>query len=77
MRGAVTPQPQYAFMAWCSVKKAQGQLNPRLTLPYLTLHNSDMNRESVSRLFSMCSLSVYYEHGYNSTQKLHRVRILA
>jgi hypothetical protein len=25
MRGAVPPLPQYAFMAWCSVK-AQGQL---------------------------------------------------
>jgi hypothetical protein len=25
MRGAVHPLPQYAFMAWCSVK-AQGQL---------------------------------------------------
>jgi hypothetical protein len=25
MRGAMTPLPQYAFMAWCSVK-AQGQL---------------------------------------------------
>jgi hypothetical protein len=26
MRGAVLPLPQYAFMAWCLVKKAQGQL---------------------------------------------------
>jgi hypothetical protein len=26
MRGAIPPLPQYAFMAWCSVKKAQGQL---------------------------------------------------
>jgi hypothetical protein len=26
MSGAVPPLPQYAFMAWCSVKKAQGQL---------------------------------------------------
>jgi len=25
MRGAIPPLPQYAFMAWCSVK-AQGQL---------------------------------------------------
>jgi hypothetical protein len=25
MRGAITPLPQYAFMAWCSVT-AQGQL---------------------------------------------------
>jgi hypothetical protein len=25
MRGAILPLPQYAFMAWCSVK-AQGQL---------------------------------------------------
>jgi hypothetical protein len=26
MRGAVLPLLQYAFMAWCSVKEAQGQL---------------------------------------------------
>jgi len=26
MRGFIPPVPQYAFMAWCSVKKAQGQL---------------------------------------------------
>jgi hypothetical protein len=24
MSGAIPPLPQYAFMAWCSVKKAQG-----------------------------------------------------
>jgi hypothetical protein len=36
MSGAVPPLPQYAFMAWCSVK-AQGQLYIYLTLPYLTL----------------------------------------
>jgi hypothetical protein len=28
MHGAIHPLPQYAFMAWCSVKKtAQGQLS--------------------------------------------------
>jgi hypothetical protein len=26
MRGAILPLPQYASMAWCSVKKTQGQL---------------------------------------------------
>jgi hypothetical protein len=26
MSGAVPPLPQYAFMGWCSAKKAQGQL---------------------------------------------------
>jgi hypothetical protein len=31
MSGAISPLPQYAFMAWCSVK-AQGQL---YLLPYL------------------------------------------
>jgi hypothetical protein len=24
MRGAIHPLPQYAFMAWCSVKKSTG-----------------------------------------------------
>jgi hypothetical protein len=27
MRGAIPPLSQYAFMVWCSVKKAQGQLH--------------------------------------------------
>jgi hypothetical protein len=26
MHGAIPPLPQYAFMVWCSVKKAQGLL---------------------------------------------------
>jgi len=26
MSGAMPPFPQYAFMAWCLFKKAQGQL---------------------------------------------------
>jgi hypothetical protein len=33
MREAMPPLPQYASMAWCSVKKAQGQL----VLLYITL----------------------------------------
>jgi hypothetical protein len=45
MRGAIPPLPQYALMAWCSVKKAQGQLyiltygglqTPPLFLPLLS-----------------------------------------
>jgi hypothetical protein len=35
MSGAIPPLPQYAFMAWCSVKKeAQGQLYLYLYLLY-------------------------------------------
>jgi hypothetical protein len=30
--GAIPPLPQYAFMAWCLVKKAQGQLYLYLSL---------------------------------------------
>jgi len=39
MGGAVPPLPQYAFMAWCSVKKAQGQLYLYL-YPYLIKYNN-------------------------------------
>jgi hypothetical protein len=35
MRGTTPPLPEHALMAWCSVKKEQGQLY--FTLPYLTL----------------------------------------
>jgi len=34
MRGATPPLPQYAFMAWCSVKKKHRD-NFSFTLPYL------------------------------------------
>jgi hypothetical protein len=32
MSGAIPPLSQYAFVAWCSVKKAQGQLHLYLYL---------------------------------------------
>jgi hypothetical protein len=32
MRGAIPPLPQYAFMAWCSVKKGTGRTLP---LPFI------------------------------------------
>jgi hypothetical protein len=35
MRGTTPPLCQYAFMAWCSIKKSAGRLY--LTLPYLTV----------------------------------------
>jgi hypothetical protein len=37
MRGAIHPLPQYAFMAWCSVK-AQGQLH---LLPFLKVKQTE------------------------------------
>jgi hypothetical protein len=36
MRGAIPPLPLYAFMAWCLVKKKQGQLYLYLFLKALT-----------------------------------------
>jgi len=32
MRGAIPPLPQYAFMAWCSVKKHRGNFTFTFTL---------------------------------------------
>jgi hypothetical protein len=47
MRGAILPLPQYAFMAWCSVKNtAQEQLNLYLTLPRATPSNDKAVAES-------------------------------
>jgi len=42
MSGDLPPLPQYAPIAWCSVKKAQGQLYllPFLTTSFLTAKNS-------------------------------------
>jgi hypothetical protein len=45
MSGAIHPLPQYAFMAWCSVKKAQGQLYLYLLYKRLTeiIEHNDIN----------------------------------
>jgi hypothetical protein len=42
MSGAIHPLPQYAFMAWCLVKKVQGQL-------YLSEGGSDRRLEETAR----------------------------
>jgi hypothetical protein len=39
MSGAIPPLPQYAFMKWCSVKKAEGQLYLYLHLPGATIND--------------------------------------
>jgi hypothetical protein len=36
MRGAISPLPLYAFMAWCSVKKSTGTTSP---LPFTIAHH--------------------------------------
>jgi hypothetical protein len=47
MRGAIPPLPQYVFMAWCSVKEAQGQLYFYLTgIITVIFWNSSMGSES-------------------------------
>jgi hypothetical protein len=51
MSGAIPPLPQYAFMAWCSVK-TQGQLDLFLlfalqTQGYLTPHSEEKMAASV------------------------------
>jgi hypothetical protein len=54
MSGAITPLPQYAFMAWCLVK-AQGQLY-LLPLPVMVMdykHSSSRNIFTVIKLRKM------------------------
>jgi hypothetical protein len=41
MRGAIPPLPQYASMAWCSVKKKSAGTN--LRLPFVALHHRVQN----------------------------------
>jgi hypothetical protein len=52
MSGAIHPPPQYAFMAWCSVKP-QGQL-----YLYLYLGSGKFRIEFV-RVFTAESLQIY------------------
>jgi len=59
MRGVIPPLPQYAFMAWCSVK-AQGQLylSPlrHLTLKTTNLAIETSNAEACFHLSQIISL---------------------
>jgi hypothetical protein len=47
MRGAIAPFSQYAFMAWCSVKTAQGQPYLYLYLCLLYLKERDLLEDLV------------------------------
>jgi len=42
MGGVIPPPPQYAFMAWCSVK-AQGQLPLPADMCTMTYYNTQYN----------------------------------
>jgi hypothetical protein len=56
MRGAVSPLPQHAFMAWCSVKKTQAQLYLYL---YTVINPCKISRgiqKSSVNVSKMCSL---------------------
>jgi hypothetical protein len=44
MREAIPPLSQYAYMAWCSLKKAQGQL-------YLYTYNSSDIHFEIARQY--------------------------
>jgi len=49
MRGAITPFPQYAFLAWCSVKN--GARNVVYGLVYMYWYSREGNRKEVRGWF--------------------------
>jgi len=54
MRGSINPFPQYAFMAWCSVKKkTRGQLYLYLLLSPLHDYNSQVPLANTSCRYSL------------------------
>jgi hypothetical protein len=56
MSGAIPPLPQYAFMAWCSVKKeAQGQL---YFLPLISGMYTDWHKASMGEKRNACNILV-------------------
>jgi hypothetical protein len=56
MPGAIPPFPQSAFMVWCLVKKAQGQLHLTLSHPtrikfkVMSWHSSVESEENPSKI---------------------------
>jgi hypothetical protein len=51
MGGAIPPLPQYSFMAWCTVKKAQGQFYLFIFSPAHIIHTVLNVRLSVNDEF--------------------------
>jgi hypothetical protein len=54
MGGAVIPLPQYAFMAWCSVRGSTGTTLPLWQKP-IQMHEEGANFSSVVRLVKRTS----------------------
>jgi hypothetical protein len=50
MRGAIPLIPQYAFMAWSSVKKVQGQIYLYFTFNIILVKSHNLNAEDDIRL---------------------------
>jgi hypothetical protein len=69
MRGAIHPLPQYAFMAWCSVKNSTGttliygisRFLVFIKTTYYTLSSAGLTKFTPSQPISLRSLSRYEE----------------
>jgi len=78
VRGAVPPLPQYAFMAWCSVKKKEHRDNFTFTFTVpcsqtLSLCSSLNVGDQVPQQYKTEGNSVKHLHDVNSSQfVLHR-----
>jgi len=60
MSGVIPPLPQYAFIAWCSVK-AQGQLYHNLTLK-----SDKINNHLLETMCKFPTLVVYLWHNHRN-----------
>jgi hypothetical protein len=69
MRGVVPPLPQYAFMAWCSVKKAQWQLYlyPFFRVSVFTVYQIVITKLEVMQKFAVIITRIYVGSSSNWT----------
>jgi hypothetical protein len=63
MRGTIIQLPQYAFMAWCSVKKKTGTNLP-LPLPYSTLYFINLLIKTLYLVMKLFVILCFFSRGY-------------
>jgi hypothetical protein len=62
MRGTILPFPQYAFMAWCSVRKTQTQIYFYLYLFTSTIISTRDEIKLISSIHILTFKTFLYEH---------------
>jgi hypothetical protein len=71
MRGALPPLPQYAFVAWCSIKKHRANF----TFTFYNAYSFALYTEWVTNPLRRIIHTVLYEYNKDTVREGHRLRV--